>query len=118
MNIFERFDNWLAKRCAEFKRRERLKYTKILEQMVWSRGVDASLFTCTLAHSINKQYGLWYRDRLEKHFRELGQSHSLTPFHKFVGYGLKRWERDEVIYRLRLQYINQLIEELDCPPTL
>lgn len=113
MNIFERFDNWIAKCCAEFKRRERLKYTRILDQMVRSRGPDPSLFTCTLAHSIDKQYGLWYRDRLEKHFQRLGQSHSLTPFHKFVGYRLKRWERDEVIYGLRLQYINQLIEELE-----
>lgn len=113
MNIFERFDNWLAKRWAHFKRRERLKYTRTLEQMVRARGVDTNLFTCTLAYSINKQYGIWYKDRLERHFRGLGQSHSLTPFHKFVGYGLKRWERDEVIYRLRLQYINQLIEELE-----
>lgn len=113
MNIFERVDNWLAKRRAHFKRRERLKYTRTLEQMVRSRGVDTGVFTCTLATSINKQYGLWYRDRLEKHFQELGQSHSLAPFHKFVGYGVKRWERDETIYRLRLQFISKLIEELE-----
>ena len=113
MNIFERVDNWIAKLRAEAIRKKYLLYTRTLEQMVRARGADPSLFTCSLAYSINKQYGIWYKDRLERHFRELGQSHSLTPFHKFVGYRLKRWERDEVIYGLRLQYINQLIEELE-----
>lgn len=117
MNIFERFDNWIAKHRAKAIRKKYLKHTRTLEQVVRSRGVDPTLFTCTLAYNINKQYGIWYKDRLERHFRELGQSHSLTPFHKFVGYRLKRWERDEVIYGLRLQFIDKLIRELECPPT-
>lgn len=85
--------------------------------MVRSRGADPNLFTCALAKSINWKYGLWYSDQLERHFQQLGQSHSLTPFHKFVGYKLKRRERDEVVYELRLQFISKLIEELECPLT-
>ena len=117
MNILERLDNWLAKQWASFRRKEYLQYTRALEQMVRARGADPNLFTCTHASTINKQYGLWYRDRLDEYFWNLGQICSLTPFHRFVGYNLKRWERDEVVYQLRLDFINQLIRELECPPT-
>lgn len=117
MNIFEQFDTWLAKLLDRFRKRKYLQYTRALEQMVLARGADSTLFTCTLAININRQYGLWYKDRLERHFQRLGQSHSLTPFHKFVGYGFKRQERDKIIYELRLQYIQDLIKELECQHT-
>lgn len=117
MNIFEQFDTWLAKLQGRFRKKKYLKYTRTLKQMVLARGVDTGVFTCTFAKRINRQYGLWYVDQLERHFQRLGQSHSLTPFHKFVGYKIRGWERAKAVYDLRLEFIDELIKDLECPHT-
>lgn len=109
LNYLQRFLWWVTLRRY-------LRYTRLLRLRVEEFPYE---HTCFLAGRINKRYRQWYGEQLDKYFGSLGMPRSAVPFHQYARSILKTDGAVPmgVLYGLRLNFIDKLIRELECPPT-
>ena len=108
--------NYLQRFLERRKLRKYLRYTRLLRLRVEESPDE---HTCFIAGRIDKAYREWYGKQLDKYFRSLGMPCSAVPFHQYARSILKTDGAvpREVLCGLRLDFIDKLIRELECPPT-